>query len=93
MSLAAPPSGTDAGLLRRICGRSAYICGDAFSLADVAVAVYLAWLPYFVKCDPEWVLAARWPKLAEYVARVLARPAVGSNVPLGWLEDTAAWLL
>ena len=72
---------------------AAYICGAEFSLADVAIAAYLAWLPYFVKCDPEWVLEKRYPVLAEYPARVMARPAVGPNVPLEWLKDTAAWLL
>ena len=69
------------------------MCGNDFTLADVAIAAYLAWLPYFVKCDPDWTLAARWPRLAEYVARVMARPAVGPNVPLEWLADTSAWLL
>ena len=59
----------------------------------MAVATYLSWLPYFAKCDPEWVLAARWPRLAEYTARVMARPGVGPHVPLEWLQDTAAWLL
>ena len=72
---------------------AAYICGAEFSLADVAIAAYLAWLPYFVKCDPEWVLEKRYPVLAEYTARVMARPAVGPNVPLEWLKDSAAWLL
>jgi glutathione S-transferase len=73
--------------------RSAYVCGAEFTLVDVAVATYLAWTPYWTKADPEWKLAARWPRLAEYVARVMARPAVGPNVPLAWLDDTAAWLL
>ena len=72
---------------------AAYICGAEFTLADVAIAAYLAWLPYFVKCDPEWVLEKRYPVLAEYTARVMARPAVGSNVPLEWIKDSAAWLL
>ena len=55
--------------------------------------MYLAWLPYFVKCDPEWVLEKRYPVLAAYTARVMARPGVGPNIPLEWLKDTAAWLL
>jgi len=58
----------------------------------VAIAVYMAWLPYFVKVDPAWT-AARWPKLQAYTKAVLARPGVGANVPLEWLDDTAAWLL
>lgn len=72
---------------------TAYICGEHFSLADIAIAAYLAWLPYFVKCDPEWVLEKRYPVLAAYTARVMARPGVGPNIPLEWLKDTAAWLL
>lgn len=70
-----------------------YISGADFTLADAILAVYLAWMPYFSKCDPEWALAARWPALGAYVARVMARPAAQSSVPLAWLEDTAAWLV
>ena len=73
--------------------RTAYVCGAEFTLVDVAVATYLAWTPYWTKAAPDWKLAERWPRLAEYVARVMARPAVGPNVPLAWLDDTAAWLL
>ena len=72
---------------------AAYVCGADFTLADVAIATYLAWLPYWTKADPAWALAARWPKLAEYKARVLSRPGVGPHVPLAWLDDTSAWLL
>ena len=73
--------------------RADYILGAEFSLVDATVAPYLAWLPYFSKCDPEWVLATRWPALGAYVARVLARPAGAASVPLAWLDDTASWLL
>jgi glutathione S-transferase len=70
-----------------------YICGADFTLADCAVAVYLAWMPYWTKCDKEWVLTERWPLLEAYKQRVLSRPAGVANVPLAWLEDTAAWLV
>jgi hypothetical protein len=50
-------------------------------------------MPYWTKCDKEWVLAERWPLLEAYKHRVLSRPAGVANVPLAWLEDTAAWLV
>ena len=78
--------------LEALLSSQPFLCGDTFSLADVSVATYLAWMPYFTKCDPAWRLAERWPALGAYVARVLARPG-GECVPLAWLDDTAAWLV
>ena len=43
-------------------------------------------MPYFVKCDKEFVLA-KWPSLVAYVDRVFARAAAKETVPLEWTKD------
>jgi glutathione S-transferase len=49
----------------------AYLVGDSFSLADIAIAS-----PFVnLKIAGHPLDAARWPKLAAYLAPILARPA------------------
>ena len=52
----------------------AFLMGDNFSVADAYLFTVLNW-PAFVGMD-----LANWPGLAEYHARVGARPAVGAAV-------------
>jgi len=56
-------------LVGQLSGRS-FVMGQQFSVADGYLFTVLGW-SRFVKLD-----LARWPVLAEYVARVAARPAV-----------------
>lgn len=61
--------------LERELGTNEYLVGNAFSIADIAVGTMFV---TFQHCG-ETVDAGRWPKLAAYVKRILARP---SFVPL-----------
>lgn len=73
-----------------------YLCGAEFSLADISVAVYLAWIPYFTKVDPEWkeeLWAVKWPAVHAYYKRCITRPAAVESVPLGWLSKPEEWLV
>lgn len=56
-------------LVGQLSGRS-FVMGQQFSVADAYLFTVLGW-SRFVKID-----LARWPVLAEYIARVAARPAV-----------------
>ena len=82
--------------LETVLSKQEYLCGSAFTLADISVACYLAWIPYFTKVDPEWkeeVWAAKWPATHAYYKRCLARPAGAESVPLGWLSKPEEWLV
>jgi glutathione S-transferase len=57
-------------LERSIEGRE-FLVGDAFSIADIAVATHF--VNYFLAEAP--LDAGRWPRLADYVARMHARPS------------------
>ncbi|GJD47199.1 putative GST-like protein YibF [Methylobacterium cerastii] len=48
-----------------------YLAGDAFSIADISIAAGF----YNFHLAEAKVDAARWPKLAAYVDRILARPS------------------
>jgi glutathione S-transferase len=49
----------------------AYLVGDSFSLADIAIAS-----PFVnLKIAGHPLDAARWPKLAAYLGPILARPS------------------
>ncbi len=52
-------------------GSRHFLVGDAFSIADIAVATMIANFEH----SGEAVDRARWPQLARYVAAILARPA------------------
>lgn len=53
-------------------GESDYLVGNQFSIADIAVTS-----PFVnFQIAGESVDASRWPKLAQYVARVFSRPAL-----------------
>jgi glutathione S-transferase len=51
-----------------------FLVGDAFSIADIAVATHFVNLAH----AGEAVDAARWPQLARYVTGILARPSFKS---------------
>jgi glutathione S-transferase len=57
-------------------GGNEYLCGGAFSIADIAVATMLV---NFEHAGGE-VDAARWPKLAAYVKRIHARPSFNACI-------------
>jgi glutathione S-transferase len=60
--------------LESVTPASGFLVGNAFSLADIAVACMLVNMTY---CDaaPE---ATNYPKLAAYLARMMARPSFAS---------------
>lgn len=57
--------------LDREIGSKTYLVGDAFSIADIAVATHFVNLAH----SGEDVDAGRWPNLARYVTGILARPS------------------
>lgn len=57
--------------LEKELGERQFIVGDAFSIADIAIATMLV---NFEHCG-ESVDAARWPGLAAYIRRMHARPS------------------
>ncbi|NEU12126.1 glutathione S-transferase family protein [Methylobacterium sp. BTF04] len=53
-----------------------YLVGDSFSIADISVATGF----HNLHLADEAVDAARWPKLAKYVAAILARPSFATAI-------------
>jgi len=51
-----------------------YLVEGEFSLADVAVASYLLYVPQFFK----GIDLSRWPNVVKYMKRCAARPAYGA---------------
>jgi len=69
-------------------GEAEYLAGDAFSIADVSVATQLVNLQHAgFKVD-----ADKWPALADYVARMHARPSFKALIDeeAGLFEKTRA---
>jgi glutathione S-transferase len=60
------------GYLEKELGGNHYLVGNAFSIADIAIATMFVNLRH----AGEAIDSARWPKLAAYVARIHARPSV-----------------
>jgi glutathione S-transferase len=58
--------------LEKAIGNADYIAGNAFSVADIAIAVQVANLGY----GGEKIDATRWPQLARYVAGIQQRPSL-----------------
>lgn len=50
-----------------------YLVEGGFSLADVAVASYLLYVPQFFK----GIDLSRWPNVVQYMKRCVERPAYG----------------
>jgi glutathione S-transferase len=48
-----------------------WLCGESFSVADVAVGAYLLYMPQFF---PDLNVGA-WPAISEYMLRCAQRPA------------------
>jgi len=62
--------------LERELGEGEYLVGDAFGIADVAVASQLVNLRFAGgRVDP-----ARWPRLAAYAERMYARPSLAACI-------------
>jgi glutathione S-transferase len=62
--------------LEGVIAPSGYLVEDRFTLADIAVCSPLATLAYVpVRPDP-----GRWPRLAAYLAGILARPAFAAQL-------------
>jgi glutathione S-transferase len=57
--------------LEKELGDREYLAGDAFSIADISIATMFVNMAH----AGETVDAAKWPKLAAYIARVHARPS------------------
>ena len=57
--------------LESVLSQREFLSGDAFGVADVAVASYLLFVPIFF-AD---VSFARWPNTARYMGRCVVRPA------------------
>jgi glutathione S-transferase len=69
--------------LERTIPESGWLVGDRLTLADIAVATGFANLRHLgVRVD-----AGRYPKVAEFAERMLARPSFA-----GWVEREAAFL-
>jgi len=62
--------------LEKQIGASAYLVGDAFSIADIAVCTMLVNMRH----AGEAVDAKRWPRFAAYSANILARPSFAKCV-------------
>ena len=62
-------------------GSTAFLCGDAFTAADAAVAPFLLGVRRF------GATLAAFPKLAAYADRLAARPSVASTWPPHWKES------
>ena len=87
-------SGRALDTLELLLAKQDYVAGPQFTLADISVAVYLAWIPYFTKSDfdfKDW--QTKWPAVGAYLQRCMERPAAKASVPLEWLDDPAAWLV
>jgi glutathione S-transferase len=57
--------------LEDLFGQKAYLVGDRLTVADVAVACYLAYLPMFIGLD----FNQDYPNMGTYVKRLAERPA------------------
>lgn len=72
------------GLMETALGRSSYIGGSAFSLADIAA------IPYVNRCDVLG-LARLWqdrrPRVTDWLARMRERPSFASAVTAWWDDD------
>jgi glutathione S-transferase len=69
--------------LERTIPEKGWLVGDRLTLADVSVATGFANLRHLgIRIDPE-----RYPKVAEFTDRMLARPSFA-----GWVEREAAFL-
>ena len=55
-----------------------WLHGDRFSLADIAVAIAVAWLDFRF---PDYGVASHYPQLAAWAAPVLARPSFQATLP------------
>lgn len=64
-----------------------WLAGEAFSLADIAVYAYLAYLP---RLAPELVDAGKAPRTAGWLKRMAERPAVKAALAMGRLPDPYA---
>jgi glutathione S-transferase len=60
--------------LQAALGSQPYLMGESFTIADAYLFTVLGWSKW-VELD-----LARWPKLADYVARVAARPKVQAAI-------------
>jgi glutathione S-transferase len=60
--------------VQQALGSKPYLMGEAFSVADACLFTVLGWSKW-VDID-----LAKWPNLAEYVARVAARPKVQAAI-------------
>lgn len=56
-----------------ILSKQEYLVEGEFSLADVAVASYLLYVPQFFK----GIDLSRWPNVVQYMKRCAERPAYG----------------
>jgi glutathione S-transferase/alpha,alpha-trehalase len=59
--------------LDAILSKQEYLVEGGFSLADVAIASYLLYVPQFFK----GVDLSRWPNVVQYMKRCAERPAYG----------------
>jgi len=59
--------------LDAILSKQEYLVDGGFSLADVAIASYLLYVPQFFK----GVDLSRWPNVVQYMKRCAERPAYG----------------
>lgn len=69
--------------LERTIPQSGWLVGDSITLADIAVATAFANFRH-LGCPVD---SARYPKVAEFAGRMLARPSFA-----GWVEREAAFL-
>ncbi len=69
--------------LERVIPESGWLVGDTITLADIAVATAFANLRHLGMA----VDADRYPRVAEFAGRMLARPSFA-----GWVEREAAFL-
>jgi glutathione S-transferase len=69
--------------LESVIPESGFLVEDRLTLADLAIASPMANLPYMgMSIDP-----ARYPRLADYVAKIIARPSFAP-----WIEREAAMM-
>ena len=59
-------------VLDDILASKPYICGEAFTVADVAIAAYLLYIPQFFGTQVNF---GRYPALAKYMVTCASRPA------------------
>jgi len=63
-------------VLNDMLSRQPYLQGSEFTVSDIAVGAYLAYLPVFF---PD-ISIASWPKLEAYVNAIRSRPAFMKTV-------------